>query len=147
MTPHTTSAQALVTAAPHREYWFGLPALRTSVKAARDIVRDRLCAWEVPGDLCCDAVLLVSELSTNVVIHTRSGHVLCGLTLTGEEHLRIEVHDDDHAPLRPSERRPGPGEESGRGLFLVQQIAERWGSARSTRAQGNVVWAELGAHA
>ncbi|MFF3467135.1 ATP-binding protein [Streptomyces sp. NPDC001984] len=147
MTPHTTSAHALATAPPHREYWFDLPALRTSVRTARDTVRDRLCAWQAPGDLCCDAVLLVSELTTNAVIHTGSGHVLCGITLTRDERLRIEVHDDDHALVRPSGRRAGPGDESGRGLFLVQQIADRWGADRSTRAEGNVVWAELGARA
>ncbi|MEU8972983.1 ATP-binding protein [Streptomyces monashensis] len=147
MTLRTTSAPAMTATAQRRDYWFGLPALRTSVKAARDIVRDRLCAWHVPGDLCCDAVLLVSELITNVVIHTHSGHVLCGLTLTDDEHLRIELHDDGHTPLPPSQRQTGPDEESGRGLFLVRQIADRWGSAHSTRAKGNVVWAELEAHA
>jgi hypothetical protein len=80
------------------------------------------------------------------VIHTCSDHCLCGLTLTRHERLLIEVHDDHHAPLGPSERRAGLG-ESGRGLFLVQQIADSWGSAHSTRAGGNVIWAELGTHA
>jgi anti-sigma regulatory factor (Ser/Thr protein kinase) len=132
---------------PRREFWFGLPALRTSARSARDTVRDRLRAWQVPGDTCCDAVLLVSELTTNAVLHTDSGHVLCGLTLTGDERrLRIELHDDGRTPVRPPEHRAGPGEESGRGLFLVEQLADRWGSARSTRAEGKVVWAELTAY-
>jgi anti-sigma regulatory factor (Ser/Thr protein kinase) len=110
-------------------------------------VRDRLRAWKVPGDTCCDAVLLVSELTTNAVLHTDSGQVLCGLTLTGDERcLRIELHDDGRTPVRPPEHRAGPGEERGRGLLLVQQLADRWGSARSTRAEGKVVWAELTAH-
>jgi anti-sigma regulatory factor (Ser/Thr protein kinase) len=142
--PHATTAQALATTVPDREFWFGLPALRTHVKAARDMVRDQLVAWDVPGDLCCDAVLLVSELTTNVVRHTRSGHFLCGIVMTGGESLHIEVHDDGDTPLHPTERRVDPGEEHGRGLFLVQQIADCWGSARSTRAGGNVVWADLG---
>ncbi|WP_432166851.1 ATP-binding protein [Streptomyces sp. bgisy031] len=138
---------ALATTAPRREYWFGLPALRTSARSARDTVRDRLRAWKVPADALGDAVLLVSELTTNAVLHTDSGHVLCGLTLTGDERrLRIELHDDGHTPVRPPEHRAGPDAESGRGLFLVQQLADRWGSARSTRAEGKVVWAELTAH-
>ncbi|MFB8180429.1 ATP-binding protein [Streptomyces sp. NPDC055966] len=137
-------APALATTLPRREYWFGLPALRTSVRSARDTVRDRLRAWQVPGDTCCDAVLLVSELTTNAVLHTDSGHVLCGLTLTGDaRRLRIELHDDGPTPVRPPEDHAGPGEENGRGLFLVQQLADRWGSACSTRAEGKVVWAEL----
>ncbi|MEU6844905.1 ATP-binding protein [Streptomyces sp. NPDC046716] len=121
-----------------------MPALRTSARSARDTVRDRLRAWQVPGDTCCDAVLLVSELTTNAVLHTDSGHVVCGLTLTGDERLlRIELHDGGQVPVRAPEQYPGPAEENGRGLFLVQQIADRWGSARSTRAEGKVVWAEL----
>lgn len=149
LSTHSTPAPppALVSTVPRREYWFGLPAVRTSVRVARDTVRDLLRAWKLPGDTCCDAVLLVSELTTNAVVHTGSGHVLCGLTLTGDERrLRIELHDEDSTPVRPPGHHAGPGEESGRGLLLVQQLADSWGSARSTRAEGKVVWAELTAH-
>ncbi|WP_460246655.1 ATP-binding protein [Streptomyces sp. BYX5S] len=107
-------------------------------------MRDRLCAWEVPGDTCCDAVLLVSELTTNAVLHTDSDHFLCGLTLTDDERcLRIELHDGGSDPVRASAAPAGPGDENGRGLFLVEQLAERWGSGHSTRSEGKVVWAEL----
>ena len=144
MTLPTPPAPPLATTVSRRECWFGLPALRTSVRSARDTVRDRLRAWKVPGDTCCDAVLLVSELTTNVVLHTDSSHVLCGLTLTGDERrLRIELHDDGRTPVCPPEHRAVPGEEGGRGLFLVQQLADRWGSACSTRTEGKVVLAEL----
>ncbi|MFF0221339.1 ATP-binding protein [Streptomyces sp. NPDC004629] len=148
MTPHTTSTVHRDAAhAPHREHWFSLPALRTSVKVARDTVRERLCAWRVPGDLCCDAVLLVSELTTNAVIHTGSTRFLCGIALAGDECLRIEVHDDDRTARRPAGRRPGPRDEGGRGLLLVHQLAAAWGSDRSTRTEGTVVWADLRADA
>ncbi len=151
MTLSTPSASAptpaLVRTAPRREYWFGLPALPTSARSARDTVRDRLRDWELPGETCCDAVLLASELTTNAVLHTGSGHVLCGLTLTGDERrLRIELHDECSTPVRPPEHLAGPGEESGRGLLLVRQLADSWGCARSTWAEGKVVWAELTAH-
>ncbi|MFD7745910.1 ATP-binding protein [Streptomyces sp. NPDC059698] len=141
------SLPALTGAVPSREHWFGLPALRTSVRSARDTARDLLRAWRLPGDTCCDAVLLISELTTNAVLHTGTGQVLCGLTLTGDgKRLRIELHDEDSAPVRPPEREAGPDDESGRGLLLVRQLAESWGSTRSTRAGGKVVWAELTAH-
>ncbi|WP_327288969.1 ATP-binding protein [Streptomyces sp. NBC_01198] len=141
------STPGLAGTPPRREFWFGQPALHTSVRPARDTVRDRLRAWKLPGETCWDAVLLVSELTTNAVLHTGGGHVLCGLMLTGDEpRLRIEVHDEGGTPLRRPERHAGPGEESGRGLFLVQRLADRWGSARSTRTEGNLVWAELAAH-
>lgn len=142
--PAPSPAPALTATVPRREYWFGLPALHTSARSARDTVRDRLRAWKVPGDTCCDAVLLVSELTTNAVLHTDSARVLCGLTLTGDERcLRIELHDDGRIPVHAPEHRAGPDEESGRGLFLVRQLADRWGSARSRRAEGKFVWAEL----
>lgn len=145
--PAPAPAPALAGTVPRREYWFGLPALRTSVRSARDTVRDRLRAWKLPGDTCCDAVLLVSELTTNAVLHTGGGHVLCGLTLTADERrLRIELHDEGTTPVRSPEHHPGPDDESGRGLLLVSQLADSWGSARSTRADGKVVWAELTAH-
>ncbi|MFE9612166.1 ATP-binding protein [Streptomyces sp. NPDC006012] len=144
MTPHTTpTIHRPVAAPPYQEHWFGLPALRTSVKAARDTVRERLCSWRVPGDLCCDAVLLVSELATNAVIHTGSRRFLCGLSLAGNESLHIEVHDDDHTTSRPTGRHPGPRDEGGRGLLLVHQLSADWGADRSTRTQGTVVWADL----
>lgn len=151
MTLSPPSAQAstpvLAGAAPRREYWFGLPALRSSVRPARDAVRDRLRRWKLPDDTCCDAVLLVSELTTNAVLHTGSGEVLCVLTLTGDgRRLRMELHDEDRTSVHPLEHRAGPGEEGGRGLFLVRQLADRWGTARSKRVQGKVVWAELTAH-
>lgn len=143
----TAPASALLGTDPPWEHWFGLPALRSSVRPARDTVRDRLRAWKLPGDTCCDAILLVSELTTNAVLHTGSGQVLCGLTLTGDQRrLRIEVHDEGSAPVRPPEHQAGPGEESGRGLFLVRELSDSWGFARSTRAEGKVVWAELTAH-
>ncbi|MEV0521852.1 ATP-binding protein [Streptomyces sp. NPDC050439] len=144
--PHPTPASSagLTTAAPRREYWFGLPALRTSARAARDAVRHRLSAWQVTGTTCSDAVLLVSELTTNAVLHTDSERVLCGLMLSGgEQRLRIELHDAGRTPIRPPEHQADACAESGRGLFLVQELADRWGSAHSTRAEGTVVWAEL----
>ncbi|MFJ9036767.1 ATP-binding protein [Streptomyces sp. NPDC102406] len=105
--------------------------------AARDTVRDRLSAWRVPVDTCCDAVLLFSELTTNAVLHTVSDHLLCGLTLTSDERrLRIECHDGGHAPLRLPEAHPASYEEGGRGLILVQELADRWGTARSSRDHG-----------
>lgn len=147
-TPSAPAATPLLAGhMPRREHWFGLPALPTSVRPARDTVRDRLRTWQVDGDTCSDAVLLVSELTTNAVLHAGGGHVLCGLMLTGDERrLRIELHDEGSTPVRRPEHRAGPGDERGRGLFLVRQLAARWGSARSTRVEGNVVWAELAAH-
>ncbi|MFC5219692.1 ATP-binding protein [Streptomyces coerulescens] len=143
MSPHTThSPQLLDIADPERSRWLELPAQRTSVRIARGFVSKGLTAWRLPVDLCADAVLLVSELVTNAVRHTPSARILCGIGLVANACLRLEVHDHGHATsLPPCE--PGPEEESGRGLFLVQAIAGNWGVDRSRLTSGNVVWATL----
>ncbi|MDQ0772708.1 anti-sigma regulatory factor (Ser/Thr protein kinase) [Streptomyces aurantiacus] len=144
MTPHTASPPELLpTTHPDREHWFGLPSLRTSVRTARDTVRRHLHTWRLPGDVCTDAVLLVSELATNAVIHSEGTRMLCGLSLTSRERLRLEVHDDGHPMARPSGARPGSEDESGRGLLIVEQLADSWGAAPSLHTRGNAVWAVL----
>ncbi|AJE80545.1 regulatory protein [Streptomyces albus] len=126
------------------EHWFGLSSLRTNIRVARDTVREKLHVWQLPGEVCADAVLLVCELVTNAVVHSGSSRVLCGLSLTSHGRLRIEVHDEGGTAIRrPDNARPGPEDESGRGLLIVQQLADSWGTARSTRTGGKAVWAVL----
>ncbi|MFJ6071054.1 ATP-binding protein [Streptomyces sp. NPDC093065] len=113
------------------------------MRTARDTVRRRLRDWGLPGDVCTDAVLLVSELATNAVIHSGSNRMLCGLSLASHQRLRIEVHDDGRAPAGPAGSRPASLDESGRGLLIVQQLADSWGTSRSGRTGGTTVWADL----
>lgn len=149
MSPRTTTSSSLLD--PHgtgRVHWLELPARRDSVRAARHGVEERLTGWRVPRELCADAVLLLSELVTNAVLHTISGRVLCGVRLVTASCLRVEVHDYDYrhdcANVARPRGRPGPGDETGRGLFIVEQLAEAWGVERSALTPGNVVWAKLG---
>lgn len=144
MTPHTASSLELLSALPpRRERWFDLPTIRSSVRTARDTARRQLCTWGLPGDVCMDAVLLVSELTTNAVVHSTGTGMLCGLSLTSGERLRIEVHDGGRTAASPAGARPGPDDESGRGLLIVQQLANSWGTDCSVRTGGNAVWAVL----
>jgi anti-sigma regulatory factor (Ser/Thr protein kinase) len=102
-----------------------------------------LTAWRLPDDLCADAVLLVSELATNVVRHTVSARFLCGVGLVGEGCLRLEVHDQHRTARDLPCRAPGPDDEGGRGLLLVEQLADAWGVDRSPLTGGNAVWVTL----
>jgi anti-sigma regulatory factor (Ser/Thr protein kinase) len=101
-----------------------------------------------PGqtDLAC---LLVSEVVTNVVLHaavpSRPGRETTPrweFTLRlrrGDAAVWVEVGDRD---LRlPRLRSAGETDEGGRGLYLVDQLATRWGS-RPTR-DGKAVWFEI----
>jgi len=102
-----------------------------------------LAEWGLPEGLRDDAALLVSELATNGVCHTPSARLLCGIGLVPDRCLRIEVHDHDYAGRSLSSCEPGPDDEGGRGLLLVEAIADTWGVDRSALTGGNAVWATL----
>lgn len=83
------------------------------------------------------ASLLVSELATNALRHTRGGFQLV-VDLT-PAHVRIEVHDT--SPTAPLPRRPDADEGGGRGLLIVGSLADAWGVERWP--DGKAVWFEL----
>ncbi|MEU2336937.1 ATP-binding protein [Streptomyces sp. NPDC006654] len=144
MSPHTTSPRDLLDiAAPDQAHWIELPSHRSSVRVARRSTRTRLSEWGLSRDLCENAVLLVSELATNAVIHTLSVRILCGMGLVSEGCLRLEVHDHDYSRRSLPRREPGPDDEGGRGLLLVEQLADSWGVDRSRLTSGHAVWATL----
>ncbi|WP_394814861.1 ATP-binding SpoIIE family protein phosphatase [Streptomyces millisiae] len=106
-----------------------------SVREARGLTRESLEAWELP-DLCDTAELLVSEVVTNAV---RYAERPVTLRLLRTDVLRCEVGDD--VPQLPRLRQPGPADEGGRGLYLVQRLARQWGATRLST--GKLVWFEL----
>jgi anti-sigma regulatory factor (Ser/Thr protein kinase) len=110
------------------------------VSAARRELRGILQDWNSP-DAADAAVLLVSELLTNVLLHTdQEGALLAELSGTpGERRLRIEVSDgSDELPHR---RSPGEMASNGRGLVLLDLLADRWGVRPS--GEGKIVWFEM----
>ncbi|MCX4911451.1 ATP-binding protein [Streptomyces sp. NBC_00878] len=144
MSPHTTpSPRLLGSTSPDTAHWLDLPAHRTSVKVARKAMDERLTAWRLPREVREDAVLLLSELATNAVLHTVSTRILCGVGLIADGGLRLEVHDQDRTCRLLPRRDPGPDDENGRGLLLVEHLAETWGVERSTLTGGHAVWATL----
>jgi len=86
--------------------------------------------------------LVASELVTNAVMHARTP-IAVTLRLDGEV-LSVAVRDGDPRPMqRPSPGASGaPGEEHGRGLLLLDAMADEWGT--SPTADGKVVWATIG---
>ena len=111
-----------------------------SVPVARHLVLDLLGAWRAPHD-AGDAALLVTELVANVVDHV-AGEASFTLELTlSEQWLRISVADG--SALRPVVREFEAGAARGRGMRLVEGIADRWGV--EDHADGKRVWFELAA--
>ncbi|MDF9816330.1 ATP-binding protein [Streptomyces sp. SPB162] len=111
----------------------------SAIAETRRMLREQLRRWGVPG-LVDIAELLTSELVTNALQHTDEGAVFTATLSDGPVHrLRVEVHD--HAGRRPRLHTASENATSGRGLLLVQALADAWG-VRS-QGTGKVVWFEL----
>ena len=119
----------------------------SEVGRARRWARSRLAGSGIRADepLAETLVLLVSELVTNAVVHTGRSAVL-RLVLPGavteeteEATVRLEVDDvSDRAPVL---RCAGGEATGGRGLALVDGLADRWGWSRE--GTGKRIWCEL----
>lgn len=101
-------------------------------RLARHLALHQLNSWGVPhGTERSDtAAVLVAELAANAVTHGRVPGRDFELRLTlAEGVLRIEVSDPrtEHRPPPPGGvEPPAPLADSGRGLFLVEALADRW---------------------
>ncbi|MDP9019418.1 MAG: ATP-binding protein [Actinomycetota bacterium] len=109
----------------------------SSVGEARLFVRDALSETDAPEDVVDSAVLLVSELATNVALHART-HVRVTVRFEGES-LWAEVKDWNSR--LPQACLPPDDATTGRGLKLVEAIASSWGVERDS--DGKVVWFQL----
>lgn len=123
-----------------------LPGLRVSVPRARGVLRAVLDLAGLPHcPRADDAELVTSELVTNAIRHTPSGHEGRSFVLrirVRSGWLRLEVGDRGRAEWRHREiSRAGDDEESGRGLLIVTALADRAGHYPGDR--GHICWAEL----
>ncbi|WP_217127306.1 ATP-binding protein [Streptomyces sp. AC558_RSS880] len=105
---------------------------------ATDWMRDR----DLPHPTTEAAEHLVAELAANAATHGRlAGRDFRLALLDRDGTLRIEVTDTRGDDL-PRHHRPAPDAESGRGLLLVEALADRWG-VRLGPVPRKTVWAEL----
>jgi serine phosphatase RsbU (regulator of sigma subunit)/anti-sigma regulatory factor (Ser/Thr protein kinase) len=111
---------------------------------ARAELRQLLHDWRDP-DQVDSAVLLTSEMLANVLMHTDADATLLARVTRadggtgGPRRLRVEVTDSGEA--LPHRREPGELASSGRGLFLIQELATAWGV--DPRGEGKTIWFEL----
>jgi anti-sigma regulatory factor (Ser/Thr protein kinase) len=133
-----------------------LPGLPSSVRQARIELRDFLDGYGRVDD----AQLVLSELATNAVLHSRSRQDGGEIEVRFEYSpgvVRIEVVDQGDEPARdgdqpeqaeqieafaPAEDPAFPHGESGRGLKLVDALADKWGCDSSPGGPATW-WAEL----
>ncbi|MGY0021382.1 ATP-binding protein [Streptomyces sp. cg35] len=114
--------------------WARSLPVSSGVKAARDWTREHLedLGWSRSAPETVDAVLLtVSELVTNAHVHARSTAQLV-LTLDGEC-LHVTVHDSSTDP--PKAREPDEDAVGGRGLLLIDALADTWQAHQCPRGK------------
>lgn len=136
---------------PHWPFRSGLAlgALPTAVPCARLHAKHVLCEWGLDG-LAKTVELLVSELVTNAIhasARLNGGPPIRLRLFSDKQRVLIEVWDGDTSPPAPKplteDGVPALGEESGRGLFLVAALSQRWDWFRTQEPGGKVVWAEV----
>ncbi|TXS04689.1 GAF domain-containing protein [Streptomyces sp. col6] len=120
---------------PDRVATWELAHDRTTPAMARTLVRDRLEGWNLDEDTIEATELIVSELITNAV---RYGTPPVQLRVMLDRTLTCEVHDT--SPVAPHLRHARTVDEGGRGLFIVSQLANHWGTRYSTG--GKALWTE-----
>ncbi|MGW6506155.1 ATP-binding protein [Streptomyces niveus] len=120
-------------------------AKRSSVGQARRFVITALASWGITGDPAEDIRLCVSELVSNALTHgTRFGHGFLVRLRVDEDSVRLEVHDSrDCAPeSHPRVRHPADEDTAGRGLLIVEALADDWG-VEDRAPYGKVAWSRF----
>lgn len=143
-TPHAAQTQVPVTV---RVFSQRLSATRRGARLARLLAAHQLDAWGIPfgSDISETAALIVGELAANAVIHARVPGRDIALRLGhAPEVLRIEIADarGERLPHAPSPLDLPPDADNGRGLLLVDALANRWG-VDTDPGPGKRVWAEI----
>ena len=113
------------------------PHRGSSVSEARKFASEALSAWGI-RDRLDDVCLCLSEVATNALVHV--GPLSFGfrarLTISGPV-VRLEVHDQ--GPGRPRRKHPSLDAPSGRGLLLVDELADEWG-VDDQHSLGKTIW-------
>jgi anti-sigma regulatory factor (Ser/Thr protein kinase) len=115
-----------------------LPPIPPSVPVARHLVLELLRSWRAPQDRE-DAALLVTELVSNVVDHVQGEANLTLELELSDRTLLIAVIDG--SSIRPVVRELSTDRPRGRGMRMVESIADRWGA--DDHLGGKRVWFEL----
>ncbi|WP_328860760.1 ATP-binding protein [Streptomyces sp. NBC_00306] len=131
--------------APVRQFTVLLSPTLRGARLARLLTTAQLASWGLPPE---SAAQIVAELATNATVHGRVPGRDFRLDLTVDDEgkrLRIEVTDTrgDRLLPRPGiSTAPAADSESGRGLLIVEALADRWGVTQGPVPR-KTVWAEL----
>ncbi|WP_307847510.1 ATP-binding protein [Streptomyces sp. F63] len=126
-----------------RDIEWRLPRHARSAGRARILLHEQARSWELPDETVETALLLLSELVTNAHRHARTspGREISIRCVAEGPGLRVEV--SDAGDEMPQLRLATETDESGRGLALVNALADWWGAHRRPCGIGKTVWFEL----
>ncbi|APY89716.1 ATP-binding protein [Streptomyces alfalfae] len=134
--------------ADHKEVSVTLPSDPASVSAARKFVSKTLVEWGLPdhAEVGDTVRLIVSELATNAVQHTRglSPTFTVDVELDRDERLRIGVTDSH--PRYPRRLPAAVQQDNGRGMVIIRMLTAECGgrlSVSPTDEGGKTVWIAL----
>ncbi|MFE4796367.1 ATP-binding protein [Streptomyces sp. NPDC056708] len=116
-----------------------------SVGLARQFVITTLTSWGIVGDPAEDIRLCASELVSNALAHgTRRGHGFLVRLSADEDFVRLEIHDSRNATAErhPRVRYVSDTDTAGRGLCIVEALADGWG-IDDRDPYGKVVWSRF----
>lgn len=122
------------TGAPSVRRSWALPDGPKAVRLARRAVAATWRSWGLPGDEMVP-ILLTSEVVTNALKHSYSP--MC-LHVTRQARDRIVVEVSDPSPVPPVRCRPDVDGVGGRGLLLLDRLADEWGYR--ILSTGKIVW-------
>ncbi|MER7664616.1 SpoIIE family protein phosphatase [Streptomyces sp. NPDC096193] len=110
-----------------------------ALRSARHMVRAAVRAWGA-RERADEIELAADEMITNALMHTDGGAIVTVRVLSGpQRRLRVEV--EDRSSALPRRRDAGESGVSGRGLLLVDRLADAWGV--ESRGSGKCVWCEF----
>ncbi|MEU7021945.1 ATP-binding protein [Streptomyces sp. NPDC046203] len=134
--------------ADHQEATLTLPSEPVSVPAARRFAREVLSSWglDETGRTAGALLLMVSELATNAVQHTRGQSPVFTLDVRLERHERLCIGVTDSHPRWPRRLPAAVQQDNGRGLVIIRTLAAEAGGRMSvtpTDEGGKTVWITL----
>ncbi|GAA0598933.1 SpoIIE family protein phosphatase [Streptomyces crystallinus] len=110
-----------------------------ALSSSRHMIRAAVRAWGA-RERADEIELAADELITNALMHTDGGAIVTVRVLAGpQRRLRVEV--EDRSSALPRRREAGDSGVSGRGLMLVDRLADVWGV--ESRGSGKCVWCEF----
>jgi anti-sigma regulatory factor (Ser/Thr protein kinase) len=97
---------------------------------------------DLPAELQDAVSLMVSELATNALVHASSGFDIS----VDRSEAAVVISITDRGAGTPAVQSPASSEPHGRGLRIVEALADSWGITPSSPKAGKTVWFQMSLH-